>query len=156
MSQESEVRIVARMLTDPTVVSYIGIVGPPAPGVREFFTRLEYDLFPPDTPENDAFQLTLVSFEGIIFTVAFIPAIRSRAADEIADRLGLRPSMTIPVFIKNGGLEKFPVANERSRTLEHRPGHDAYKNDPDLFQKLLREETTRIDAIVAEYSAAKH
>lgn len=153
MPKESDAAIAFRLLSDPTVVSYIGMIDPPRPGVREFFAKLEYTHFPPGTPESTAFRLAVVSFRGILFTVAFIPAVRSRAADEIADWIGLRPTSTVPVIIEKGELKKFPLANERSRVLEDRPGHDAYKNDPALLQKLLLEESARVDAIIAAHDA---
>lgn len=73
------------------------------PGSLIWMTDLEYSYFEPDTPRNDLFQIYLMKWEDINWSIVQIPAEDFNIAQEFAAKYNLRFADGVPMVISGGG-----------------------------------------------------
>ena len=123
------------------------------PGVQRFLTRLEYEHFTPDTPENAKFVLYMSRFAETLWFVVSIPAERQPVADTIATECGLRAVQgAIPRLMDQDGVHSFPItAGDNVFTVENIDGHPVYGNDKAKIAEMVAEEFETCRKIVDDH-----
>ena len=115
----------------PGLVHFIGMLIPPRPGVMECFQMLEHGRYPPGTPKNDDFVLTLMKMDVLTFGVVSIPESERPWMEEAAAACGLKVADGTPVLLTGGQTLYFPIRGENAFTLENVPGHSVYGKSKD-------------------------
>ena len=128
-------------------IHYVGMINPPRPGVSECITLLEHKHYQPKTPRNELFIMRLIDWNDIMWVIISIPIEEKNLMEAVADECGLRIADGIPTMISGGGVERFPISNERIFTLENKSGHLVYRNDPVINEVLLASEIETFDRI---------
>ena len=132
---------VRRLGSNLGCVHLIGLLERPCVGL--FAVRLEHRHYPPGTLANDLFEMRLVKWEDMVWSVVTIPTGGRPDAAAIADGVGLRFADGVPtVFaahpggptIRVGGLvlpetsiSRFPLDSPTAWTLEQRPDSELYR-----------------------------
>lgn len=60
------------------------------PGTLSFATQLEYDYFPPDTDENDLYNIFRLQYCGAPYYIIEVPHHSHTVANALASKLGLK------------------------------------------------------------------
>jgi hypothetical protein len=97
------------------------------PGATAFSERLENTLYPPGTPKNELFQITIVRWPDDDpvpgdWCVLSFPIADRPAAEKIANECGLRFADGVPTILP--GPLWFPMSGANVWTLESRPSGD--------------------------------
>lgn len=99
-------------------------------GPAVFCRVLELEHFPPATRDNDNFHLLTVSFDGLPYAVASIPARCRSLAELVAQEIGWRIADGVPHLVKSPGIVvEFPMHSRRVFTLEPRSGSIEYAGE---------------------------
>jgi len=141
-------------------VHLCGILYPPRPGVRLFYTILEYKYFPPATEKNEDFIILELDWQKMIWLISSIPKEYMPQAKVVANVVGLEIKHTIPIillsdelviavaslglskidtFMKEVKKEVFPLKTPTIYTLENAKGHKAYNLKADNPMADMRE-----------------
>ncbi len=89
---------IAEMYFNPSWTHYTASVKPPRPGFGIFVSTLEHQFFPPDTPENENFNLLATGWlHHTLWMTVSIPTAKKHFAEAVASYCGLKILDTIPV-----------------------------------------------------------
>lgn len=92
------------------------------PCVHIFSSHVEYSMYPPDTEENDSFELLEIPWEGMMWHVMGVPVRDTVRLKQIADVCGLRIADGVPMIVSaekgKVGTSYFPMNTRRCFTLE--------------------------------------
>ncbi|MFC1594805.1 hypothetical protein ACFL3E_00035 [Patescibacteria group bacterium] len=138
---------VRAFVSDPKYTHFVGMLEPPRPGVIECITALELTHYKPDTPRNDDFHLRIINWSDIAWILVSIPTNEVCLMESTADACGLRIANGVPTMISQGEFSQFPANNERVFTLENKPGHPVYRNDPAITVALREGEREAVERI---------
>lgn len=131
----------------PEWIHYVGMFVPPRPGVHECIALLEHQHYQPGTERNDLFIMRIIEFSQMLWVMISIPISEKHLMEEVSDECGLRIADGVPTSISLEGVEAFPASNERVFTLENKPDHPVYQNDPELTKKVLEAEKETLDRV---------
>jgi len=133
------------------------------PGINRFWMTLEYDHFPPRTPLNDEYDLTMLAWpdSGILWTIVIIPLAYRRVAAEVAAAAGMRLANGVPTLMSHpanrhvvalgavrvpppDAFDRFPLDHDRVFTMENDMNSPVYLAGGDAF--IRAEELRWIEA----------
>lgn len=80
-------------------------------GSQLFFMKLEYGHFPPRTPENDLFELNVVSWQGTEWYLGSVPMSKKHLCYQVAESIGMRLADGIPTIVTHKGPQHFPCTD---------------------------------------------
>lgn len=126
-----------KFLENEDFVHYVGMLVPPRPGVMEFVSLVENKHFKPGTPRNNLFIMRILRWSDIVWIVMSVPVKDKVITEAEADGCGLRIASGVPTIFSPDGVQIFPANNERIFTLENKPGHPVYRNDPKITKAML-------------------
>lgn len=126
-------------------IHYVGMISPPRPGVHECTSMLEHKHYKPGTERNELFILRMMKWADFFWLIISIPIKEKMFMEEVANECGLRIANGVPTVFGPGGIEKFPVSNERVFTLENKAGHPVYRNDPAVNKAMQESENLDTD-----------
>lgn len=102
---------------DPHYIHFVGMIGPPRPGVMESFQALEHTHYKPLTPRNDLYHFRVLDFEEILFGIVSIPITEKNLMEAVAEAHGLRIVRDTVAIISGNGMKPFPIQNDRMYML---------------------------------------
>jgi hypothetical protein len=117
-----------RFIDDPYFIHYVGMLNPPRPGVADCIQMLEHMYFKPGTPQNDLLHVRIIEWMDITWVMVSIPIAEKHRMESMAQVNQLKIVSGVPVMLADGGVHKFPAANERVCTFENTPEHPIYGN----------------------------
>ena len=81
---------------------YTASIRPPRPGFAMFAATLEYQFFPPDTPENANYRILSTGWHhGSVWMTVSIPTSKKHLAEAVAKFAGLKILDTFPIANKD-------------------------------------------------------
>jgi len=102
---------------DPNWVHVVTLIE--RPGAMEFFHDVEWTHYPPNTAKNDAFQMRLWNWQGLVWVIASVPIADKHFMVDAAARHGLRLAADYSIVMAGpAGLSRFPVHGERVFPLQ--------------------------------------
>lgn len=132
---------VMEFMGDQTKFYIVGMMIPYRPGVHLHASLLEYRHYPPKDPRNALFELGIISWAEIKWSVVRIPLKDKSYAEEILKEVGLKFVEAIPITFEDGIEEYFPVPVENLEnvvTLESVRDHLIYLNDPTVNKMIFQ------------------
>jgi len=136
-----------RLVSDESKFHVVGMIQ--RPNVRVFCVALELRHFPPNTPENDLYELRIIRFGGLQWFAVSVPAEHERTCREVAETFGLRLANGVPTSISGDRIERFPMDGDRVFTLENVPNHPVYTTR--CVHGLIEQENRRIEELQREF-----
>ena len=125
------------------------------PGGRLFSVKLEYEHYRPRSGRNKLYDLHIVQWpiddngKGVLlWFVIGIPKSDIPIAEQVAKECGLKITDGIPMMFSNKGQENFPMDGPTVYSLESNSKSNVYKNDPEVYQKMMAGESTECDRII--------
>lgn len=111
------------------------------PGIYLFSAVIEMQLYTPNTPKNDSFEMLNVGWGDHDWAVFGVPARDRGHIEHVATMLGLRIADGVPMIM--GGSDKpefFPMHNERCFTLENdKLAHEKMKDRRAIIESKMKE-----------------
>lgn len=130
---------------------YLGIIVPYRPGVKICFTRVEYELFTPDTEKNDMFHMYILNWKETKYAMFSVPSIFSSQVEKIATECGIKLIKGFPLIIDGEGFHQFPIHSDSLFHMENTKGHIVYENKQLTIDDLMREENEKIKKIIDDH-----
>ena len=134
---------------NPDYIHVVGMIVPYRPGVRLCMTRVEYEAFIPDTPQNEFFRLHLINWQECLWAMFSVPQTARAFVERIAQECGLRITNGLPAIFNSKGMHEFPVRGNQVFAVENTPNHPIYLNKPKVTTELRLAEDAQLESIFA-------
>jgi hypothetical protein len=135
----------------PDYIHTVGLLVPYRPGVRLFMVRLEYEIFTPDTPQNDFFYLHTITWIECLWGLFSFPIVARPMAERIAQECGVKFVGGISASLTSRGVEYFPIQGPHVYNLGNTKGHPAYTNNSQTLDGLRAREEEQMNDIMATH-----
>ena len=116
-SLEESTEDMQKFFAEPGRIHYVGLMGPPMPGVSDCFQTLEFKYFTPGTPRNDLYIMRLIEWKDFLWGVVSIPIEEKHLMERAAQVNCLRIESGAPAILDRDGGHRFPVTSEGMFTL---------------------------------------
>lgn len=147
--------VLHELFAQPQLMQVIAVVMPMMfPGVRLFFTKLEYELFPPGTTRNSELRFFIVEWNEMTFMIGTFPTLDL----ERAEVLGTEKQVNIALdrgktVLSIGGPEDgmFPFTGPNAYMLRMAETHPLKNVQPLFYLPFFARETKLCEQIENDY-----
>jgi hypothetical protein len=107
--REETIEEATEFFNKPEFVHFIGLYHPSRKNLEACNEELEYTHFPPKTDINKDFNMRILEWQGLVWTIVSIPRTKIELMAKIADKNGLTLVNGTPRVFTAEGVKPFPI-----------------------------------------------
>jgi len=142
---KDKVKKLQRLEKSGEYIHYLGLINPRKPGVRILCLSVEYQYFPPGTPKNNDYFYTMLTWEGMVWSVLSLMPEFDGIVKKKAGEHGLQVVDGVPHFRDSS----FPLCGENVFTLESTKDQEL---SPEMLKHALFLEDQKIGNLMKGFN----